>query len=469
MKKTTFYLLVLCCVAFSWQSMSQCDFDGNQYPADPLILFNDGSVEEISDCNWFGEYSAIQNLNIGDEYLFDADGGYITIIDSADGTTVLAYGASPLTWTATATNVEAHWAVSAGCEAQGDFTCHITTITNNDGAPAPAPDCATTPTPAVGATDVTVGNTTLSWMAPTTGPTPTAYNIYEYDDEFGTNPGLIGTVTTTSMDVTINAYEVTLYWAAIPVNASTEATGCDVWSFTTEATPPPPANDDPAGAIMLTPGPDFATNALAGQTNGGATASEVADATIPDPSCSSYEGGDIWYMVSVPSDGNLTIETNADPTGGGGDSGMSIYSGAIGSFTEVGCNDDGSDDGLYSLVDIVPADGLADQTLYIRVFEYGDNATINFQVSAYSATLSVGQVEFVGFKYYPNPVNDMLSLKAQSNISKVSVYNMLGQEVIRTAPNTVSNDVNMSELQAGAYFVKVTVNGTTETIRIIKK
>ncbi|RSK38283.1 T9SS type A sorting domain-containing protein [Mangrovimonas spongiae] len=106
-------------------------------------------------------------------------------------------------------------------------------------------------------------------------------------------------------------------------------------------------------------------------------------------------------------------------------------------------------------------------------FTFTSDGSVTFDgwdASVSCATMSVDNFSSDAlFTYYPNPVNNMLSLKAQSNISNVSVYNMLGQEVIRTAPNTVSNDVNMSELQAGAYFVKVTVNGTTETIRIIKK
>lgn len=72
------------------------------------------------------------------------------------------------------------------------------------------------------------------------------------------------------------------------------------------------------------------------------------------------------------------------------------------------------------------------------------------------------------FSYYPNPVNNTLSLQSQKEISNVSVFNMLGQEVFRNSPNTVNNDVDMSNLQSGAYFVKVTISGTTETIRVIK-
>ncbi|WP_338730865.1 T9SS type A sorting domain-containing protein [Mangrovimonas cancribranchiae] len=588
MRKITFCFLVLCCVAFSWQSMAQCDFDGNQYPADPVILTNDGSAEEISGCNYFGEYSVVQNLNIGDEYVFDADGGYVTIIDGADGATVLANGASPLTWTATATDVEAHWAADAACGT--DFSCHVTSVTNNDGAPGAEPDCATTPTPAVGATDVTVGNTTLSWMAPTTGPTPTAYYIYEYDDEFGTNPGLIGTVTTTSMDVTINVYETTIYWAAIPVNVSTEATGCDVWSFTTEATPPPPANDDFANAQAVTCGgnytgstdlatldeddapdgfgadmdapnvwfsydssvegaadvtinlcpSDYDTSFLVYTGTSGnltlvggnddnnvectsgtrsygsftadgtqtyyiavegwnSTSTGIFDMTITceasctpaqanqdcasaiamavdgnantvdntcasvnpeQTSCDSFSSiADIWYTFEAPASGEVDIATTL---GTATAAHVAVYNGACGTLGEEDCSS--ADEVSLSLTGLT-----AGETYYLQLWNNGSEEG-TFDVTLSDPTMSIEDFGLSTlFTYYPNPVNNMLSLKAQSNISNVSVYNMLGQEVIRTAPNTVTNDVNMSELQAGAYFVKVTVNGTTETIRIIKK
>ena len=46
---------------------------------------------------------------------------------------------------------------------------------------------------------------------------------------------------------------------------------------------------------------------------------------------------------------------------------------------------------------------------------------------------------------------------------------MLGQEVMRQAPNKNNAEVNMSGLQTGSYFVKVTINGITETKQIIKR
>lgn len=82
--------------------------------------------------------------------------------------------------------------------------------------------------------------------------------------------------------------------------------------------------------------------------------------------------------------------------------------------------------------------------------------------------LSLQEFGLTGFTYFPNPVTNSLSLRGVQNIQNVAVYNMLGQEVLRTAPNNPASDVDMSNLQTGAYFVKVTIENTTKTIRIIK-
>ncbi len=45
---------------------------------------------------------------------------------------------------------------------------------------------------------------------------------------------------------------------------------------------------------------------------------------------------------------------------------------------------------------------------------------------------------------------------------------MIGQEVYRNVPNTMTEVVDMTNLQAGAYFVKVTIGNSTNTIKVIK-
>lgn len=91
----------------------------------------------------------------------------------------------------------------------------------------------------------------------------------------------------------------------------------------------------------------------------------------------------------------------------------------------------------------------------------------NFQVT--TSSLGIEDVAFNGFKYFPNPVNGTLSLRAQDNIQAASVYNMLGQEVLRTTPNGLQDELDMSGLNTGAYFLKVRINDVEQNFRIIKQ
>ncbi|WP_375242028.1 T9SS type A sorting domain-containing protein, partial [Lacinutrix sp.] len=119
--------------------------------------------------------------------------------------------------------------------------------------------------------------------------------------------------------------------------------------------------------------------------------------------------------------------------------------------------------------DQVAHTGLASGTYYVSVTDDGTAPGASTLRVDDTATLSTTDFDSsVGFTYYPNPVNNTLTLSAQKEISNVAVFNMLGQEVIRTAPNAVSNDVDMSNLQSGAYFVQVTIGQAVETVRVIK-
>ncbi len=102
------------------------------------------------------------------------------------------------------------------------------------------PNPATNPSPSDGATDVSI-YTTLNWSSG--GGAPTGYKIY-----FGTDGGGVTSPTniengtdlgnTTTYDPTPDlAYSTTYYWQIVPYNDNGDATGCPIWSFTTEADP----------------------------------------------------------------------------------------------------------------------------------------------------------------------------------------------------------------------------------------
>lgn len=86
-----------------------------------------------------------------------------------------------------------------------------------------------------------------------------------------------------------------------------------------------------------------------------------------------------------------------------------------------------------------------------------------------NTVLSNASFEASNIKMFPNPAKSNFTIDAQENIEKVSVYNLLGQEVVSKNPNTNSVTFDITNLQSGVYVVKATINGTVSTSRIIKE
>lgn len=129
-------------------------------------------------------------------------------------------------------------------------------------------------------------------------------------------------------------------------------------------------NDDPCSAISLTVS---TTCSYSTYTNSGAAAS----GGITAPGCANYIGSDVWFSAVVPATGVLTVDLQSGVIT---DSGMAFYSGTCGSLTLLECDDDDSTNGLMSNISMV---GLTPgQTIFIRVWEYGNNNNGTFGICA---------------------------------------------------------------------------------------
>ncbi len=69
-----------------------------------------------------------------------------------------------------------------------------------------------------------------------------------------------------------------------------------------DSSPPPPTNDDPCGAIPLALGASRTCSPSTFSTAG------TTDSGIADPGCGDYQGGDMWFEVTVPTSGHLIFE-----------------------------------------------------------------------------------------------------------------------------------------------------------------
>jgi len=102
-------------------------------------------------------------------------------------------------------------------------------------------------------------------------------------------------------------------------------------------------------------------------------------------------------------------------------------------------------------------------------FDYNFPITTNNYVTTIQA-LSNPSFEFGDeFALYPNPVKDILNIssKHQTEIKSVEIYNIIGQLVI-VVPNAVQN-IDVSSLESGTYFVKVNSEKGSGNTKFIKE
>lgn len=85
-----------------------------------------------------------------------------------------------------------------------------------------------------------------------------------------------------------------------------------------------------------------------------------------------------------------------------------------------------------------------------------------------SSSLGIQKQSQINFKYYPNPVVGSITLSHTASISMVTVYNLLGQKVLTSKPNTANTKIDMSGLSPSTYFIELTSGGKKGTVKVIK-
>ncbi len=84
-----------------------------------------------------------------------------------------------------------------------------------------------------------------------------------------------------------------------------------------------------------------------------------------------------------------------------------------------------------------------------------------------ASTMGITSVKTSELKMYPNPVsNGKLYISSASNLEKeVLIFNTLGQQVLQA--KTITEAINVSNLNKGTYFVKITEAGLSATKKLI--
>lgn len=348
------------------------------------------------------------------------------------------------------------------------------------------PGCVTAITPAQGATGVKANITPISWQAPTTGGTPTSYDVY-----WGTAPGTLtklGSTANTTVNITNTTYNTTYYWKITAVNADGSTTGCSEYSFTTEPNPFTPycgplkfelnffgMTFDGTEAISLV---NFA--GINNQTN--PNKEDAQHENFLDKVANVGKGGKYEIKLQGNTKGNyenrfaVFIDWNQN---GKLDDANEIYE-----ITTPLINSTGADSQVITQEIQVPANALTGTTRMRikKIANDGDEDMDNLlnpciggsfgQAADYTvkvSNLAVSDISKVKVQAYPNPVTDILKITSNTNAKSVSVFDISGKKVLSQAANSTNTEINMSKLTSGTYVVIVDTETDKESIKVIKK
>lgn len=111
---------------------------------------------------------------------------------------------------------------------------------------------------------------------------------------------------------------------------------------------------------------------------------------------------------------------------------------------------------------------LVDGTTYYVVSSIGTCSSAPLGVTV-NVTLDTNSFDTANFKYYPNPVTDILNLSYSEMLTNVEVFNMIGQQVVSKKLNSNTGQIDMSQLPSGTYVIKVSSDDTSKVFKVIKR
>ncbi len=140
-------------------------------------------------------------------------------------------------------------------------------------------------------------------------------------------------------------------------------------------------NDDPCGAMPITVSTTGCSYTQ--YSNTGATASTG----MAEPGCGNYDDNDVWFSLTVPANGQVTLQALDNGATGSVYPAIAVYEGTCDNLTHAGCDQTTST--------ITPSEisynGTPGSTIYVRVWDYLDSEN-GFGLCAFTHTNSTGNV-----------------------------------------------------------------------------
>lgn len=82
--------------------------------------------------------------------------------------------------------------------------------------------------------------------------------------------------------------------------------------------------------------------------------------------------------------------------------------------------------------------------------------------------LGINTNDYLDFSYYPNPTKNDITLKSNTTITEIEVYNIEGRKLFSQKLEAVETKVDISQFSSGTYFFKVRFNDLEKNFKVLK-
>ena len=113
-----------------------------------------------------------------------------------------------------------------------------------------------------------------------------------------------------------------------------------------------------------------------------------------------------------------------------------------------------SQDGSRVIIGATGNDDAGSNAGHVRIFENTSLSTTDFETNTIS--------------FFPNPAKDNVNFVSVNTIERISIYNLLGQEVISKKVNSNEFNLDISNLSNSTYVVKLINNNKSQSVKLIK-
>ena len=115
------------------------------------------------------------------------------------------------------------------------------------------------------------------------------------------------------------------------------------------------------------------------------------------------------------------------------------------------------------------------QDIYVSIVHF--NCSNQFMVNIddiilfrqYNSAWSINEPAVSSCSVYPNPTTEVMTVESSQTVDTYEIYSITGAMVLRRNTGCKTFDVDVRELPAGAYLLKMNTEGTVVTRRFVKK